>query len=182
MDRKAIIFAIAAFLAVLFVSTIGTSLTGFTVLDQSQITLEDYPYPFIKNNMYNDIYIVIPYNYDAEEYTAALRIANSLQTTQPLLPKIVTDKTLPEGEHNLIIIGNPCNNELIAKELDTNRCSLGLDINEGLVQLINHKRTSSLVISGDSDKASRVLTSNFYPLIGTRVIVTGTKSLSLAYG
>ena len=181
MDKKVVMLSITAFLAVLFLTTIGSSITGYSTINQAQTTLKDFPYPFIKNNAYNGLYIVTPDNSNAEEQAAALKIAQHLKTTQPLLPKIVTISTLPKGEYNLILIGNPCNNELIAKELNNNRCSLGLNTGEGLIQLVSHRRTSSLIVSGDVEKASRVLASNYYPLIGTNIIVKGGKSLSLEY-
>lgn len=181
MDKKPVIFVIALFIAILFLAAIGPVFTGYLVLDQSEITLKDYPYPFIKNSGYNGLYIVLPENYNPNEYSAAIRVAENLQTTQLLLPKIVTDKTLPEGEYNLIIIGNPCNNEIMASELNTNSCYL-VSRDQGLIQLVNHERTSSLILSGDSYKAARALAGSLYPLLGTRIVVSGEKSLTLHYG
>ena len=187
MTRKTVAILIALFLCVLFLSTFGSFLTGFAVLDNEEITLKNYHYPFIKNNVPNSLYIVIPYAGEPEEYAAYTRIARSLKLTNPLPPEIVTDKEVPEGAHNLIIIGDPCNNELIAKELNTNKCNIDLRKGEGLLKLINHDRTSTLVVSGyspdDITKASVVLAnSNFYPLRGKEIRVVGkVGSLSLYY-
>ena len=49
MDRKTVIVVIFLFLAVLFVSTVGSLYTGY-VIAQSDITLSNYPFPFLKNN------------------------------------------------------------------------------------------------------------------------------------
>ena len=51
MKRKSIIIAISFFLAILFLSTIGSIYTGYATLDQSRLTLKYYPYPFVKNNV-----------------------------------------------------------------------------------------------------------------------------------
>ena len=185
MNKKIMAVSIAIFLAILFLSTIGSFYTGFVILSQSDITLENYPYPFIKNNVYNGLYIVLPTNYNSEEQEAALLIANSLKGTQPVNPNIITENNLPKGNHNLILIGDPCNNKLIAEELNTNRCSLGLNSGEGLLELVNHERTSTLIVSGVDDgleKAAKVIAKyNYYPLKGKNIVVKGSRDLTLNY-
>ncbi len=176
MIRKIIALAIAVFMAVLFLSTIGSFYTGNAVLDTSKITLADYPYPFVKNNVYNDLYIVIPSSNNAAEYSAAVNVANSLKTTQPIYPRIVTLENLPKEEHNLILVGNPCNNFLITEELETTDCNLNLKQKEGLLKLINYESYSILIVSGydheSLNKAALVLANyNNYPLRGNEVVV-----------
>lgn len=187
MDRKVLILVIGALLAVLFLSTVGSFYTGYAVLGQSRPTLQDYPYPFIKNNVPNSLYIVIPYNADYQEYSAATVIAKSLKEINPIPPQIVADKELPEGQHNLILIGTPCDNELIARELNTNKCNANLRPGEGLLKLINKDRTSVLIVSGhssdDISKSSLVLSYyKFYPLRGSEIKIAGKiGSLTLYY-
>ena len=160
-------------------STVGSFITGYSLLDQSEITLRNYPYPFIKNNVYNDLYIVIPSTYEPESYAAANKIAQSLKETKSLLPKIVSTEEVPQGEHNLILVGNPCSNKLISNELNTNKCII---TENGMLKLINHEMSSTLVITGNLEKAARAL-SNYrnYPLRGDTVVVSGTESLTLTY-
>ncbi len=188
MDKRAVLIIIGLFIAVLFLSTIGNFLTGNAVLEQKEITLKNYPYPFVKNYVPNDVYIVLPYDSRYEEYNSAINIARSLKGTNSLIqaPKIVTDKEVPEGTHNLILIGNPCNNQLIAKELDSDQCNLNLQKGQGYIKLINHKISSTIIISGYSlkeiPKATSVLiNNNYYPLRGMEIEVYGTNSLVLNY-
>ena len=188
MIKKVILIVAALFLTALFLSTIGSFYTGYSVLNQKEITLKNYPYPFIKNFVPNDVYVVLPYDSRYEEYNAAINIARSLKGTNPLLqaPQIVTINEIPEGVHNLILIGNPCNNQLIAKELSTDECNLGLQKGQGYLKLINHEKSSTLIISGYSIKdipnaVSVIVNNNYYPLRGNEIEVSGTKNLVLNY-
>ncbi len=181
MIKKAIVLAIAVFLAVLFLSTIGSFYTGYAVLDQSS-TFKNYPYPLVKNSVPNDVYIVVPDNLKSEYDKSASLIAQSLKGSNPIQPKVVTVNSLPEGDHNLILIGSPCNNKLIAKEMPLNSCDLGLSGGEGFLKLVNHEKYSIVIVSGDINKASNVLSRyNFYPLRGTEIRITGNKNLVLDY-
>ncbi len=189
--KRAIIIAIFAFLAVLFVSTIGSSLTGFAVLGKKP-TLSDYPYPFIKNSVCNGVAFVLTDRYDHTISRAAANIERALKADtrnlikQTMCAKRYARQNIPNGEFNLIVIGNPCTNGMVAEALKAKSCSiedLGLEEGEALIQLINHRRTSTLVIAGDAEKAAAVLANyRLYPLKGDKVIVSGTKnSLRLRY-
>lgn len=184
MKKEHIILGISVFLALLFVSTIGNMYTGYTIL-QKDITLKDYPYPFIKNNNYNNLYIVLPDSYTIDEYDSALVIAKSIQFARPLLPKIVRESDLPDrGEYNLILIGDPCTNSLIADYLLTNDCNLNLYRDQGLLELVNNDKTSVLVVSGydlSAIKKSAMLLSkyNTYPIRNNRVVVSGNPNVPL---
>ncbi len=178
MERRVGIIAISLFLVALFLVTVGSDYTGYSVLDQSQLTFSQYPFPFVKNNVPNEVYIVMPYDYTYNEFKAAQDIAVSIQGKNPVGPAIVTDKDVPEGEHNLILIGNACNNDLISQELATTSCDTGLQAGQASLTLVNHQRTSTLVVSAynnaDLEKAAVVISNfNFYPLTKTNIIVNG---------
>ncbi len=178
MNKRNVVIIASAFLLLLFLSTIGSFYTGYAVLDQEDITLKFYPYPFIKNNVANSMYIVVPYHADQDHYRTARLLATSLKLHHELSSQIITDKEVPEGIHNLILLGNPCTNEFIAKELATDQCDLGLEENEGSLQLINHQRSSTLIVSGNNVegmmKAAHVLTYyRFYHLFGNKITVSG---------
>jgi len=189
--KRGIIIAVFAFLAVLFVSTIGSSLTGFAVIGKKP-TLSEYPYPFIKNSVCNGVAFVLTDRYDHATYRAALAIERSLKAEtrnlikQTTCAKRYTRQNIPDGEFNLIVIGNPCTNGMVADALKAKSCSIesiGLKEGEALIQIINHRRTSTLVIAGDAEKAAKVLADyRLYPLKGEKVIVSGTgNSLRLKY-
>ena len=105
-------------------------------------------------------------------------IAESLKGNNLVAPSIVTDKEVPEGNHNFILIGNPCNNNLIANELATLDCSLDLKKGQALITILNHQRTSTIVLSSynseDLEKAAIVLTNyKFYPFMKNKIVVSG---------
>ncbi|MBI2148672.1 hypothetical protein HYU23_03250 [Candidatus Woesearchaeota archaeon] len=88
MNKKAVVIFVALFLSVLFLSTLGSVYTGNVVLQQTEITLSNYPYPFVKNNVPNDVFIVIPYDYSYDDYSTAQFISNSLKGNNLLGPEI----------------------------------------------------------------------------------------------
>ena len=178
MNKKVIIITIGFFLAVLFLSTVGSFYTGYAVLGQKDITLKNFPYPFVKNNVPNGLYIVIPYDYTYNEFKAANDLADSLKGMNVLPPSVITPNYLPQGDHNLVLIGNPCNNKLISNELAILDCDLSLKQGEGFIRLINHERTSTLIVSSfrpeDLVKPVIILTNyDFYPLMGKTITIDG---------
>lgn len=155
--------------------------TGFDVPVANVITA--YPSPFIKNQDYNNLAIVLPNGFSADEKEAAMIIAKGLQGKKRLLPKIIIEKELKNSEGmNLIVIGKACENELIAKLMRTNACNLGfLKDNEGYIEYLpqgNKPEMGALVITGYSDidtiKSAIVISHNeFYVLESNKVIVRG---------
>ena len=187
MQKKSIIIALFIFIAVLFLLTIGNGFVGYSIYDQQYTELQHYPYPFIKNNNYNSLYIVIPQYSTLTEKQSAQKIAKSLQLTKPIAPKIVKPSELPQGNYNLILIGDACTNDLIKSFLNQDGCTLGLKKEQGLIKLLSGKK-SILIISGydlkSLDNAASVLANyGSFPLTGTDVIVQGNSdniySLSL---
>lgn len=187
MGKRVLFIITGLLLAVLFLSTVGGFYTGNVLRKIQHTTLKDYPYPFIKNSVPNNLYIVIPKNPDIIEYDAAIKISQSLKGSNPLPPKIVTKDKLPIGNHNLILIGNSCSNDLIREALKVNKCNMNLKKGEGLIKLVDLDKTMSLIVSGYSKeeikKSAHVLANfNFYPMIRREVKVTGEmNSLVLNY-
>src|SRR3989344_1394552 len=181
MKKKVLIIIVSLFLAVLFLSTVGSIYTGNVVYTPDKTTLENYPYPFIKNGVPNSLYIVIPDFPEMNEYQAAGKISRSLKNANPIPPTIVRISDLPEGYHNLIVVGNPCDNSIIAQLLKTTKCTGKLNEGEGLIKLVNSDRTNTLIVSGYSSddlyKAALVLANyNVYPLLGKEIVISGTKN------
>ncbi len=186
MNEKKIVLVAFLFLAVLFLSTIGSYWTGYAVLNQQDLSLKNYPYPFIKNNGYNGLYIVIPEQSTLDEQQAASTIAKGLQSTAQLPPTVTTPSNLPEGNHNLILIGDPCTNSLIGSTLQTTDCTLNLKEGQGYLKLINYDRTSTLIVSGYDETsikkaANTLFNHNMYPIKGTEVLVSGNVNNPYSY-
>ena len=186
MNEKHILLGVLLFVALVFVSTFGSIYTGNVVYTGDKITLANYPYPFIKNNNYNSLYVVLPNSYTMDEFEAANNIVNSIKVSDVVEPKIVTVSDLPKGDHNLILVGDSCTNSLISFYTQTKDCSLGLKSGEGLLQLFNNERTSVLVVSGydleSIKKASKVLSLyHAYPLRNKKVIVSGNSESPYGY-
>lgn len=178
MKNKSVLIALFMFLAVLFLTTIGNSIVGYSIFDPSTTTLKEYPYPFIKNNGYNNLYIVIPEKSTLTEKQVSQNIAKSLQSTKPLPPKIIRPSEVPRfRNNNLILIGDACTNSLIAEILKTNKCTFNLRRSQGLIKLVQGK-SSTLIISGydlkSLEKSGRVISNyNSFPLRGTELSVEG---------
>lgn len=162
--------------------TEGVQVTGVNVIT-------NYPQPFIKNNNYNNLYIVLSNGYSADEKEVARVIARSLRGNRRLLPNIVTESEIKDTEgKNLIIIGKACENALIAKFLRTNSCNInylneyeGLQEGEGYIEFLpqgSRPPVAVIVLTGYSDmdtlKAATVMAhTDFYVLESNKVIVKG---------
>ncbi|HIH25867.1 hypothetical protein J4476_01880 [Candidatus Woesearchaeota archaeon] len=186
MEDQHILFGVFLVLALVFISTFGSLYTGNVVYTGDKITLANYPYPFIKNNNYNSLYIVLPNSYTLDEFEAANNVLNGIKLSDVIEPKIVTVSDLPQGEHNLILVGDSCTNSLISYYTQSKDCSLGLKSGEGLLQLFNNDRSSVLVVSGydleSIKKASKVLSLyHAYPLRNKKVIVSGNSESIYGY-
>lgn len=180
MKSKFLVVFILVVLAVFFLSTVGNSIVGYSILNPSQATFKEYPYPFIKGLSYNSLSIVIAENPTLIEIEAANKIAKSLKETKTLMPEIVKPSQLSENKNNLILIGDACTNELISYALNTNKCTLNLKKGQGLLKLISGK-SAKLIVSGydleSLNKAASVLANyDLFPLSGTEIVVEGNSN------
>ena len=61
-SKKCIAILIGLFLMITFVYIFGSPITGYGIYGEpNELTLKDYPYPFIKNGVYNHLNIVLDY-------------------------------------------------------------------------------------------------------------------------
>ena len=183
--HKLFVIVVSLFLGTLFLSTIGSYWTGYTTLENSEISLNLYPYPFLKYSNYNSLYIVIPDHSTLKEEEIANNLAESLKSTKPLYPKIVKLSELPGMNNNLILIGDSCTNPLM-KYSSKLSCTFNLKEGEGFLKLINKEKYSMLLVSGydleSMKKAANVLINyNLYPLKGNEIIVSGNPNNLYTY-
>ncbi len=190
MEVKSEVTIVVVFLllATIFVSSFGPVITGHIVLDSAKVTLADYPFPFIKNNYYNDVYIVLGNNHSPDETFAANDIAYGLKGLRAVLPPVILESEVPEKAHNLILIGTPCTNSMVANFLGTNNCNAVQ--NAGVIILDNQERSATLVATGrtseDVRRAALFLRYiDLYAPLGKHALVHGsienTNGLSVEY-
>jgi len=200
--KKYVIMGISLFLATLFLATIGNLYTGYSAYKvDGTYTLEDYPTPFIKNNIYNGLKIVLPIRFSTDELNAANKLAYSLQKGRPLPPDVVLPvkygqfkylSKWDEENGNLILIGDACTNDVIRKYLNGLKgCTFGLHNNQGYINLIREKTRYGttrqlLILSGytlkDLNNAVEVMANyEAYPLKGNTVIVSGNPITGAKY-
>ena len=153
LKNEVIIAAVFLFLAVLFVFQFQPIITGHVVLDPNKVSLEDYPFPFVKNNFYNDVYIVLGRKHDSAETFAANDIAYGLKGLRGVLPPVVLETDVPANAHNLILVGTPCSNTMVANFLGSDDCSNFKDA--GVVILDSKDRSASLLVSGRTSEDVR---------------------------
>ncbi len=164
MTNKTTLLVIALFLALLFVVSFQPIITGNVVYSWDNVDLSDYPFPFIKNNYYNDVYIVVGKGHNADEMFAAYDVAYGLQGLRNQLPSIIVENQVPANAHNLILVGTPCTNTLVAEFLATNDCNSM--INKGIVSLDYGERKTTMIVSGKTsdDVRKAALFLKNYPL------------------
>lgn len=178
MKHKITWAVIGLFLAVLFIVSFQPIITGYSILDVAKGDLSSYPYPFVKNNLYNDVAIVLGDDYTDEDLFAAWDVAYSIKGLRPVLPEVITERELAGREvHNLILVGTPCTNPLVAKEIGTSKCE---DVeHKGLVALDVQERGSKMIVTGRTGKDVRLaaiflLNNKLYAPMGNIVKVIGS--------
>jgi len=192
--RKYVIMGIGLFLAALFVATIGNMYTGYsTYKTDNNYDLSDFPAPFIKNNVYNGLKIVLPERYSIDELNAANNLAISLQKNKVLPPDVVLPikylrfeklSKWDEENGNLILIGDTCTNPVMQKFADhTSGCTFGLSKGQGYIKLKKYETRYGntrhiMIISGyslnDILNAANVISDHeSYPIKGNSIIVSG---------
>lgn len=146
MRNPATWVVIALLMGFLFVISFQPLIVGNVVYTGDMIDLSAYPYPFIKNNYYNDVYIVLGKNHDAAELFAAQDIAQGLKGYRAFLPPVIIEDQIPETAHNLILVGTPCSNSLVAEFLETDNCN-SLE-SRGIVSIDSKPRKATMIVTG----------------------------------
>jgi hypothetical protein len=156
--QKWVVAILAALVLILLVFGIGDSLTGYAVHGFEK-DLDSFPHPFIKNGAYNNLFLVVPDDYSSMDLTTANRFATDLQGDGLFGPRIVQFSEVPDGKHNLIMIGNLNNFNEILYLLDADEYN-----KDGVIKLIPSMDATYLIISGNSDqgvyRASRLVLDN----------------------
>lgn len=143
--HKILVGTLIALVMVVTIIGFGDNLTGYSV-HGFNTDLSSFPYPFVKNNAYNNLFIVVSDSYSFMDLKTANVISDGLQGEGLFSPRIVSLSELPEGNHNLILVGNLKNFREIIYLLDPD------EYNEDIIiKLIPHGKEAYLIIGGSTD-------------------------------
>lgn len=171
---------IGFFLMITFVYFFGSPLTGYSVggmTDSKDITLENYPYPFLKNGIYNSLILVTDY----DEFSSSLgeELATYLKGSKAINPQIVQEL---DFNKNQIVVADSCS-QIIKNIIGESDCNTLKD-NTGVIEILEMDGRNILIVSGKNTgirKAVTVLENyNFYNLKGIRAEVTGSPKSTLS--
>ncbi len=139
-------------------------------------TLENYPEPYVRDHYTDDLYAVLG---RAHATTHSIASTNVILGVGPVNGNFNTrfEDEITSLNHNFIVIGNPCDNTLTKRLLNTDNCDLGLTLGEGAIKHVTNNGYNSIIVIGtDKDsliRASLVL-KNYgnYDLDGDTFIVS----------
>jgi len=153
--------------------------------------LSNYPCIFIKNNSLNAT-IVIGADSGNQEMLDSMDIISSLQSLGYQVGSISLDTSISNPTNkNMILIGNPCNNRIIASFMNLPYPSCGsmmnISNNTGILFIYKNGNNNILFVGGydtnDTRRASLVLAEYYYyPLHGQSVSVFGTSFTDITIG
>ena len=168
-SKKCIAILIGLFLMITFVYIFGSPITGYGIYGEpNELTLKDYPYPFIKNGVYNHLNIALDYQ---NSFDLGWELIEYIKDYRRTYPNILLE---PIFEGNLIIIGDACSN--IIRAYNSEYCN-NLNDNTGVIEILDNNERNILLVSGKGSglkKAVTVLENyNFYSLKGKKAEITG---------
>ncbi|MBS3108078.1 hypothetical protein J4468_04150 [Candidatus Woesearchaeota archaeon] len=150
--------------------------------------LEDYPEPFIINGAYNskNKFIVGDKGFATDSVAVSL-ITSNLQflsgnnqiTPLLILTSEVTSSNIANS--NLILVGDPCRNDLVREYLGLLKCEdWAYPAGKGVIKFYEDGGYGILIVAGktadDVLKAAKVISNhNQYSLKGSEALVSGTK-------
>lgn len=121
--------------------------------------LSNYPDIFVKEGIFYG-YFVVGEEAPASDNLAKMDIAKGIQNLGYNIDEV--DLTILDSEvedikaHNLIVIGNPCENTVSAELLGTTDCTFGLQENQALIKLLKNGENVALVVFGYTAKETRM--------------------------
>ncbi len=105
--ERFLILTVLLSLTAIFIAYLGPVITGNIVKNTQDVSLADFPYPFVKNHLLNEVQILVPDEPTADELLNAHQIARSLEEYTGVQPA-VTLASQAEHEGNQIIITTDC--------------------------------------------------------------------------
>ena len=144
-------------------------------------TMEDYPEPYVKDHYTDDLYAVLG---RAHATTHSIASTNVILGVGPVNGNFNTrfEDEITSLNHNFIAIGNPCENTLTKRLLNTANCDLGLTIGEGAIKHVTNNGYNSIIVIG-TDRESLIRASlvlkNYgnYDLDGDTFIVSASGAI-----
>lgn len=153
--ERFIALGFAFVLAAVFIAYLGPVITGSVVKDNEDVTLADFPYPFIKNNVVNNVVIVVADRPSTSELVAAHEVSLIFDMLLGVRPEIRAESSVQERTQNRIIIGKRCS-DVIVRAAGEALCNRDLAASTGVIVLVQKQDAFDLLISGSDDIGVRL--------------------------
>ena len=135
--------------------------------------LRNLPAPFL-----SDAIFVIGANAPAMDVASSVQISSMLiyKSGKTFESKLDNQITEADYSHNLIIIGNPCDNSMVKKVFGIECNGTNLNDNQAIIKLADSRGKAALLVSGKtplgtSEAAKRVANYETSGLSGTEIII-----------
>ena len=127
--------------------------------------LSQYPQPFVVDHYTNGLAMVMGSNYVAKHAIVAAEIAYSLRPINGnYITRLDTEVINDYQKYDLILVGTPCQNMIVAKVLNSEDCTFGLGPGEAVIKLADNGDKKALIIAGydfDSLRNAGLILANY---------------------
>ena len=119
--------------------------------------LSDFPEPFVVNHYTAGFADVMGADYVGKHSVVAAEIIYSLRPVEGnFITRLDTEILTTYQNYDLLLIGDPCQNQITAKVLGTNECGMGLKPGEAIIKLVDNGGKKALIVAGhDFDSLRR---------------------------
>lgn len=111
--------------------------------------LSQYPKPFVVDHYTNGLAMVMGSNYVAKHAVVAAEIAYSLRPIDGnYITRLDTEILDSYQNYDLILIGTPCQNTIVATVLNSDDCTFGLGPGEAVIKFADNGNKKALIVAG----------------------------------
>lgn len=111
--------------------------------------LSDYPKPFVVDHNTDGLASVMGTNYVGKHSVVAAEITYSLRPIEGnYITRLDNEILTTYQNYDLILIGDPCQNQITAKLLKTTECGMGLQPGEAIIKLVDNGAHKALIVAG----------------------------------
>lgn len=111
--------------------------------------LSDYPAPFVVDHNTKGLATVMGANYVGKHSVVATEIVYALRPINGnYITRLDTEMLDTYQNYDLFLIGNPCQNIIVSKVLNTNDCEMGLKPGEAIIKLVDNGAHKAIIVAG----------------------------------